>query len=113
MTETVTPRNSANLLPRTGDRRLRAPTPVRRFALRVATGLVLAASVLAVCTSCGTSVTECSGCSPARTLTGGEQVDWMNITDHLYLNKNGTKYEISVGKDASGNDVVTVTPVGG
>ena len=45
--------------------------------------------------------------------SGGEQVDWMNITDHLYLNKNGTKYEISVGQDASGNDVVTVTPVGG
>ena len=111
MTQTVTSRNSANLPPRTEDRRLRAPTRVWRFALGVATGLVLAASVLAGCTSCGGTYTSCTGCSPRETITGGEQVDWMNITDHLYLNKNGTKYEISVGKDASGNHVVTVTPV--
>jgi hypothetical protein len=104
MTVTVTSRNSANLPPRTEDRRLRAPTPVRRFAVRVATGLVLAASLLAVCTACS---------GAASTLHGGQEVDWMNITDHLYLNKDGTKYEISVGQDASGNDVVTVTPVGG
>jgi hypothetical protein len=104
MTETVTSRNSANL-PRIEHRRLRAPMPVRRFAFRIATGLVLAASLLAVCTACHGPTSAIYG--------GGKSVDWVNITDHLYLNKNGTKYEISVGKDASGNDVVTVTPVGG
>ncbi len=107
MTQTVTSRNSANPPPRTEDRRLRVPTPVWRFALRVATGLVLAAALLAVCTACRLN-------GPTHAINGGgQEVDWMNITDHLYLNKNGTKYEISVGQDASGNDVVTVTPVGG
>ncbi len=51
------------------------------------------------------------GRGAASTRAGGEQVDWENIKKHLYLNKNGTKYEISVGKDSSGNHVVTVTPV--
>jgi hypothetical protein len=35
------------------------------------------------------------------------------VVTHLYLNGlGGTKYEVSIGKDASGKDVVTATPVG-
>ena len=41
-------------------------------------------------------------------ITGGEQIDRITVTDHLYLEKDGTKYEISVGKD----EVVTATRVG-
>jgi hypothetical protein len=49
----------------------------------------------------------------ARYVTGGEQIDTMIITDHLYLYGPGeTVFGISVGKDASGKDVVTATRAG-
>ena len=92
MTETVTSPNSAKL----------PPMPVWRFALGVATGLVLAASLLA-------------GCKGGTT----ENVDTLNadtitVDQHLYLKgPDGTKYEISIGKDASGKDVVIATRAGG
>ena len=104
MTETVTSRDSTSMPPRPDRRRRRAVLPVRRFALGVATGFVLAASLLAVCTACGSG--------PGEYISGGQQIDWITITDHLYLEKDGTKFEISVGKDASGKDVVTATRVG-
>lgn len=75
--------------------------PIRRYALGVATGLVLAASLLAGCGD-GTS-TETVDNLNAHTITVGQ---------HLYLKApDGTKFEISVGKDASGKDVVTATRV--
>ncbi|WNG91079.1 hypothetical protein [Mycobacterium sp. ITM-2016-00318] len=76
-------------------RRTRALLPVRRFALGVATGAVLAVSLLAAC--------------------GGDSTEWdtLTVNQHLYLNgPDGTKFEISVGKDASGQDVVTATRIG-
>jgi hypothetical protein len=46
--------------------------------------------------------------------TGGEQIDTMVITDHLYLHgPGGALFDINVGKDASGKAVVTATPAGG
>jgi hypothetical protein len=67
---------------------------MRRYALDVATGLVLAASLL---TACNRSETD--------------EFDTV-VMNHLYLkNPDGTKFEISVGKDASGKDVVTATRV--
>jgi hypothetical protein len=49
----------------------------------------------------------------ARYVTGGEQIDTMIITDHLYLHGLGEMvFGISVGKDASGKDVVTATRAG-
>ena len=98
MTETVTSRDSTSMS-RDNHRHRRAMLPARRFALGVATGLVLAASLLAVCTACG---------GEGEYITGGEQIDRITVTDQLYLEKDGTKYEISVGKD----DVVTATRVG-
>ncbi len=45
--------------------------------------------------------------------SGGEQIDTLVIANHLYLHgPGGTMFEISVGKDASGKDVVTATPDG-
>ena len=90
MTETVTSRDSISLR-----RGLRAMLPVRRFALGVVTGIALSASLLAGCG--GTT----------------EEFDTVTINNHLYLKgSDGTKFEISVGKDASGKDVVTATRVG-
>jgi hypothetical protein len=67
----------------------------RRFALGVATGFVLAVTLLA---ACGGNLTE---------------EDTLYVKAHLYLNgPGGTKYEVSIGKDASGKGVVTATPVG-
>ncbi|HME78634.1 MAG TPA: hypothetical protein VKI00_24190 [Mycobacterium sp.] len=67
----------------------------RRFALGVAIGFVLAVSLLA---ACGGNLTE---------------EDTLYVKEHLYLNgPGGTKYEVSIGKDASGKDIVTATPVG-
>ena len=63
--------------------------------LGVATGAVLAVSLLAAC--------------------GGDSTEWdtLTVNQHLYLNgPDGTKFEISVGKDASGQDVVTATRIG-
>lgn len=110
MTETATSQNSTNL-------------PVRRFALGVATGFVLAASLLATSTACGrqggpprqdtVGPTQQKGIQIAEQITGGEQIDTMFITDHLYLNgPDGTTFEISVGKDPNGKDTLTLTPVG-
>ena len=46
-------------------------------------------------------------------ISGGEQIDTLVIANHLYLHgPGGTMFEISVGKDASGKDVVTATPGG-
>jgi hypothetical protein len=67
----------------------------QRFAVGVATGFVLAVSLLA---ACGGNLTE---------------EDTLFVKEHLYLNgPGGTKYEISIGRDASGKDIVTATPVG-
>jgi hypothetical protein len=92
---------------------------VRRFALGVATGLVLAAALLATSTACGghggppqqntVGPTQQKGIQIAEQITGGEQIDRMFITDHLYL--DGTTFEISVGKNANGEEVVTATRV--
>jgi hypothetical protein len=96
MTETVTSRDSTTLRQGHDHRRRRPPLPVRRVALGVATGLVLAASLLA-------------GCSGGTTTVLGTVI----INDHLYLKgTDGTRFEISVGKDATGNDAVIVTRVG-
>ena len=82
MTETATSRDFNSLPPGHDHRRLRAPLHVRRFALGVATGLVLAASLLA---ACGGTTAE---------------YDTLNITNHLYLTgPGGTKYENSVGTE--------------
>jgi hypothetical protein len=90
MTQTVTSQGSTTLR-----RVLRARLPVRRFALGVATGFVLAVSLLA---ACGANYTE---------------EDTVFVKEHLYLNgPGGTKYEISIGKDASGKDSVTAKPAG-
>jgi hypothetical protein len=94
-------------------RRLRAPMAVGRLALGVATGLVLAASLLATFMAWSEPAAH-SDVGVGETITGGEQIDTMIITDHLYLHgPDGTMFEIRVGKDASGKDVVTATPAGG
>ena len=123
MTETVATRNLTGLPSGRNHRRRRAVLPVRRFALGVATGFVLAASVLATSTACGgghggppqqinVGPTQQKGIQIAETITGGEQIDTFFITDHLYLNgPDGMTFEISVGKDANGKDVVTATRV--
>jgi hypothetical protein len=95
MSETVTLRDWTSMSPGHNHRHRRALLPVRRFALGVATGFVLAVSLLA---ACGGNYTE---------------EDTLFAKQHLYLNDpGGTKFEISVGKDASGKDVVTATRVG-
>ena len=74
--------------------------PAKRFALGVATGFLLAMPLLAAC--------------------GGQtdnldvvNLNMLTVDQHLYLKgPDGTKFEISVGKDPSGKDVVTATPVG-
>jgi hypothetical protein len=76
-------------------RHLRRPHPVTRLALGIASGVVLAAPLLA-------------GCSGGTTT----EFDSVTVNDHLYLKApDGTKFEISVGKDATGKDEVTVTRV--
>lgn len=100
------------LLPLAAIRRLRAAMAVRRFALGVATGLVLAASLLAAFMASSQPAAH-SDVGVGEIITGGEQIDTLVITDHLYLRGPGaTMVEISVGKDASGKNVVTATPGG-
>jgi hypothetical protein len=96
---------------KTEHRRLRAPMAVRRFALGVATGLVLAASLLAICMTWSRPAHS----QPVGQIhTGGLQIDTLIVTDHLYLRgPGGTEFEINLGKDASGKDVVTATRAGG
>ena len=95
MTETVTSRDSTRVPLGHNHLRRRAVLPVRRFAVGVATGFVLAVSLLA---ACGANYTE---------------EDTLFVKQHLYLNgPDGAKFEISVGKDPSGKDVVTATRVG-
>ena len=61
----------------------------------MATGFLLAVSLLA---ACGANYTE---------------EDTLFVKQHLYINGPGaTKYEIGIGKDASGKDIVTANPVG-
>jgi hypothetical protein len=75
--------------------------PVSRGALAAVAGLVLAAPLLAAC-------------------NGGEvdniyklNADIVNVDQHLHLKgPDGTEFEISIGKDANGNDVLTATRVG-
>jgi hypothetical protein len=112
MTETITSQNSTNLPPRHEHRRLRASMAVRRFALGVATGLVLAASLVATLMAWSAPAAH-SDVGVGESITGGEQIDTLVITNHLYLHgPGGTMFEISVGTDASGKDVVTATPGG-
>lgn len=94
-------------------RRLQALIAARRFALGVVTGLVLAASVLATFTA-WSEPTAHSDIGVGQIITGGEQIDTMVITDHLYLHgPGGALFEISVGKDGNGKAVVSATPAGG
>ena len=94
MTETVSSRGATSLRRGRDGRRQRAPLPLWRYVLGVAIGLVLAASVLTACDT-GENTTE---------------EDTVVIKKHLYLlGSDGTKFEISVGKDASGKDALTVT----
>lgn len=79
----------------------------------VATGLVLAASLLASFMAWSEPAAH-SDVGVAESQTGGMQIDTLIITDHLYLHgPSGKLVEISVGTDASGKDVVTATPAGG
>ncbi|MCT7658875.1 hypothetical protein [Mycobacterium deserti] len=74
---------------------VRALLPVKRFALGVVTGLVLAVSLLAAC--------------------GADSTEWdtLTVNQHLYLkDPAGTTFKIGIGKDASGKDLVTATRVG-
>jgi hypothetical protein len=125
MTETATTRNSTSPSPGHNRRRRRAVLPARRFALGVATGFVLAVALLATTTACGgggqggpaqqinVGPTQQKGIPIAEEITGGEQIDRMVITEHLYLNgPDGTTFEVSVGKDANGKDTLILTPVG-
>ncbi len=90
MTKAATSHDSTNL--RHG---MRTTLDMRRFVLGVATGFVLAASLLA---ACGANYTE---------------EDTLFVKQHLYLNgPGGTKYEISISKDANGKDIVAATPAG-
>jgi len=74
---------------------------VSRSALVAAASLVLAAPLLAAC-------------------NGGEvdniyklNSDIVNVDQHLYLKSpDGTKFEISIGKDATGKDVLMARRVG-
>jgi hypothetical protein len=101
MTATVTSRESKRMPLGQDHRRRRAVLPARRYGLGVATCLVLATSPMAGCDG-GTS-TETVDNLNAHTITVGQ---------HLYIKApDGTKFEISVGKDASGKDVVTATRV--
>jgi hypothetical protein len=94
-------------------RRLHALVSVRRFTLGVVTGVVLAGSLMAAFTT-WTEPTAHSDIGVGRFYTGGEQIDTMVITDHLYLNgPGGALFEISVGNDASGKAVVNAAPAGG
>src|SRR5258708_6606605 len=99
MTEIAKTRNPMSLSHGNEHRLRRAVLPARRFALSVATGFGLAASLLATSTACGghqntggpvqqitVGLTQQKGIQIAEEITGGEQIDTMFITDHLYLN---------------------------
>jgi hypothetical protein len=104
---------TGNLLSPAAIRRLHASVSLRRFTLGVVTGVVLAASLLAAFVT-WTEPTAHSDIGVGQITTGGEQIDTMVITDHLYLHgSGGALFDIRVGKDASGKDVVTATPAGG
>jgi len=101
-----------NRKPLSAIRRLHALVSVRRFALGVVTGVVLATSLLAAFTT-STEPTAHSDIGVGRFYTGGEQIDTMVITDHLYLNgPGGALFEISIGNGAGGKPVVTAAPAG-
>jgi hypothetical protein len=89
-------------------RRLRARIAKRRFALGVATG----ASLLGIFMAWGEPAAH-SDVTVAEVIKGGQAIDTLVVTDHLYLHgPGGTLFEISVGKDASGNATLTAKPGG-
>jgi hypothetical protein len=93
--------------------RLRAAMAMRRFALGVATGGAIAALLLAV-SMAWSPPTAHSDIHVAESTTGGEAIDTLVVTDHLYLHgPGGTLFELSISKDASGKPMVTATPAGG
>lgn len=101
MTETITTSRDSTTL----RRGLRATVPVRRYALGVATCLLLAPSLFAGCKN--VQVEACTGCTLD---VDNLNADRITVGHHLYLKgPDGTKFEISVGNDASGKDVVTAT----
>lgn len=116
MTEIVTPRKSTSMpLGNDRRRRRRAMLHARRHALGAAPFLILAAWLPA---GCGNGPNEVSS-GGSETCTGCTlDVDEVNVgtitgDQHLYLKfPDGTKYEISVGKDASGDRVMTPTLIG-
>jgi hypothetical protein len=68
---------------------------VGRFALGVATGIVLAVALLAAC--------------------GADSTEWdiVTVNQHLFVkDPAGTKFEISVVKDSTGKDTLTAIRVG-
>jgi hypothetical protein len=74
-------------------RHLRAAPGLGRFGLGVVTGLVLAVALLS---SCGADSTEW---------------DTLTVNQHLYLrDPEGAKVEVGVGKDATGKDILVLTP---
>jgi hypothetical protein len=80
--------------------RRRMALPAKRFALGVATGFLLAIPLLSACGGQTDNLDVVS-------------LNKLTVDQHLYLKgPDGTKFEISVGKDASGKDVVAATPVG-
>ena len=92
--------------------RLQALIAVRRFALGVVTGLVLGVSVLATFMAWSEPAAH-SDIGVGQITTGGEQIDTLVITDHLFLHgPGGALFDISVGKDASGKAAVNSTPAG-
>jgi hypothetical protein len=67
----------------------------------VATGVVLVGSLLVACKS------------DSWESVGHLNADTVTVDEHLYLKgPDGTKFEISIGKDPSGKDIVTATRVG-
>jgi hypothetical protein len=65
------------------------------FTLGVVTGVVLAASLLAAFVT-WTEPTAHSDIGVGQITTGGEQIDTMVITDHLYLHGSGGRCSTSV-----------------
>jgi hypothetical protein len=97
----------------TAVRRLQGLIAVRRFTLGVVTGLVFAGSLMATFMAWSGPAAH-SDVGVGQITSGGEQIDTMVITDHLYLRgPGGALFDVSVGKDASGKAVVNAAPAGG
>jgi hypothetical protein len=97
----------------TAIRRLQRLIAVRRFTLGVVTGLVFAGSLMATVMAWSGPAAH-SDVGVGQMTTGGESIDTLVITDHLYLRgPGGALFDISVAKDASGKAVVNAAPAGG